>query len=97
LEGAWRYGLAASDKPLFASTRDAFPFAGTLQKLPSAFLPFNSALPNNKVPIGIHELEIKGLGFFASHKPKDTHGMEGAVIEDLVLVIAPADRLGIPA
>lgn len=98
LERAWGYRLAPQNRPTFAATCDAFPFASTLQKLPSALLRFNTGdLPDNKISIGIHDLEITGLGSFASHNPHDTHAMEGGVIENLVLVIAPRYALEIEA
>lgn len=92
LECAWGDRLALHNHPTFAATCDAFPFASTLQKLPNALFRFNTGdFPDNKVPIGIHDLEITGLASFASHNPNDTYTMEGGVVENLVLVIATRD------
>ena len=95
---AWHYRFAARERREFATPRDAFPFTRAVQKLRISTLP---AIPGDlyqkTVSILIHEFGITILADFASTKPNDTYMMKGAIIENLVLVIAPGDTLDVHA
>ena len=67
---ACRYRLAAAcDWPGFATARDAFPFAGALQKLRCGLLADLGEIQDNNVSIWIHEFGITMHDHFASHNP----------------------------
>ena len=95
---AWQYPLAARERREFATPRDAFPFTRAVQKLRISTLPaVPGDLHKKTVSIWIHEFGITILVSFASNNPPDTHTMKGAIIENLVLVIAPGDTLDVRA
>ena len=99
LPRAWLYRLALRDSLEFATPRDAFPFTRAVQKLRNRTLPAGIGdLHQKTVSIWIHEFGITVLrDDFASNNPVDTHVMEGVIIENLVLVIAPGDTLEVHA
>ena len=95
---AWLYRLAARDRRDFATPRDAFPFTRAMQKLRNSSLPADPGdLHEKTVSIWIHEFGITMHGYFAGNNPVDTHVIEGAIIENFVLMIAPGDALEIRA
>jgi len=98
LPRAWLYRLASRDSLEFATPRDAFPFTRAVQKLRNSTLPAGPGdLHQKTVSIWIHEFGITILVDFASNNPHDIHMMKGAIIENLVLVIAPGDTLDVHA
>ncbi len=95
---AWHYPLAARERREFATPRDAFPFTRAVQKLRISTLPAGPGdLHKKTVSIWIHEFGITMPVDFASNNPRDIHMMKGAIIENLVLVIAPGDTLDVRA
>ena len=95
---AWQYPLAARERREFATPRDAFPFTRAVQKLRISTLPAGPGdLHKKTVSIWIHEFGITQPVDFASNNTRDIHMMIGAIIENLVLVIALGNTLDVHA